>query len=352
MTSTTSSQTRVSVRLIALATVVLTLFALREARPVMLPLVTGLVIAMLAWPVQARLQRAGAPRWLALLATVLVVILVLVALIAAVGWSVASVAEEMVRRQARLAMFEQQANAIASRFGVELPRSDDGRSSELVKRIGGALYAGAGYLALAVGFAALALAELRATRLKVRQRFSDPRAERLLGISAEVAGDVRRYFAVKSLTSGIAGASTGLLAFAVGLDFAPIWALLAFLFEYVPTIGSMIAVIPPSLYAVLQFEGVAKPVAVLAAFTVMQTVLGNYVDPRIEGKLLSLSPLVVLLSIVFWAWLWGAPGSLLGVPLTVAAVAITRHFDGTRWIWSLLTEPSDDEREGDKVRSR
>jgi AI-2 transport protein TqsA len=245
------------------------------------------------------------------------------------------------RRQARLAMFEQQAGAIAARFGLELPRSEGGRSSEVVKRIGAAVYATAGYLALAVGFAALALAELRAARRKIKQRFSDPRAARLLDISAEVAGDVRRYFAVKSLPSGIAGAATGLLALAVGLDFAPIWAFLAFLFEYVPTIGSMVAVIPPSLYAVLQFEGVAKPLGVLAAFTVMQLVLGNYVDPRIEGKLLSLSPLIVLLSIVFWAWLWGAPGSLLGVPLTVATVAIVRHFGGTRWIWSLLTEPHD-----------
>jgi AI-2 transport protein TqsA len=351
MTSTTSSRTRISVRLIALTAAILAMFALRETRPVMLPLVTGLVIATLAWPVQHRLERAGAPHWLALLATVLVVVLVLVALLGAIGWSAASVGEQMMRRQARLAMFEQQASAIAARFGLELPRPAGGRSADIVKRIGGALYAAAGYLALAVGFAALALAELRITRRKIAQRFSDPRAKRLLGISAEVAGDVRRYFAVKSLTSGITGLSTGLLALAVGLDFAPIWAFLAFLFEYVPTIGSMIAVVPPSLYAVLQFDGVGKPLGVLAAFTVMQLILGNYVDPRIEGKLLSLSPLVVLLSIVFWAWLWGAPGSLLGVPLTVAAVAIARHFDGTKWIWSLLTEPHDGDRDHEE-RSR
>ena len=350
MTTTTTSS-RVSVRLIALATVLAALFMLREARPVMLPLVTGLVIAMLAWPVQHRLERAGAPHWLALLTTVLVVILVLLALLAALGWSAVSVGEQMMRRQARLAAFEQQASALASRVGLELPRAGGGQSSDLAKRIATYLYTGAGYLALAVGFAALALAELRATRRKVRQRFSDPRAERLLGISAEVAADVRRYFAVKSLTSGIAGASTGLLALVVGLDFAPIWAFAAFLLEYVPTIGSLAAVVPPSLYALLQFEGLAKPMGILAAFTVMQVVLGNYVDPRIEGKLLSLSPLIVLFSIVFWAWLWGAPGSLLGVPLTVAAVAITRHFDGTKWIWSLLTEPSEDESDSEE-RSR
>src|ERR671914_903831 len=135
MTSTTTSRARLSVRLIALATVILAMFALREARPVMLPLVTGLVIAMLAWPVQHRLERTGAPRWADLIATVLVVILLLLALLAAIGWSAASVGEQMMQRRERLAMFEQQASAIASRFGVELPRAG-GQSSQLVKRMG------------------------------------------------------------------------------------------------------------------------------------------------------------------------------------------------------------------------
>lgn len=335
-----SAQGSATLRLIAVIAVILTLFALRETRAVTLPLVTGLMIAVLAWPLRQRLERI-IPHPLALLVTILVVVIVLAALLAAIGWSAASVGEEMVRRQARLTAIEQQARAVAARFGVALPPRS-GPDSTFVKRIGVTLYTGIGYLALAIGFGALALAELRATRRKIQDRFSDARAERLLDISSEVASDVRRYFAVKSLTSGIAGASTGILAFAVGLDFAPVWAFLAFLFEYVPTIGSVLAVVPPGLYAFLQFDGLAKPAAVLAALTVMQLVLGNYVDPRIEGKLLSLSPVVVLLSIILWAWLWGAPGSLLGVPLTVATVAIMRHFDGTRWIWVLLTAPSDD----------
>jgi len=332
---------RANVRLIAILAVIATLFALKETRPVSLPLVTGVMIAVLVWPVKHRLERR-IPGGLALLATVLLVVVVLAAVLGALGWSAASVGEEMLRRRERLTALEQQARAAASRFGVQLPEGG-GPDSTFLKRVGTGFYTLLGYLSLAVGFAALALAELRETRGKIRDRFADARAERLLGISAEVAADVRRYFAVKSLTSGIAGVSTGVVAFAVGLDFAPVWAFLAFLLEYVPTIGSLLAVVPPALYAFLQFEGFAKPAAILAALTVMQLVLGNYVDPRIEGKLLAISPLVVLLSIVFWAWLWGAPGSLLGVPLTVAAAAVTRHFDGTRWIWALLTEPKDDE---------
>ena len=117
-----------------------------------------------------------------------------------------------------------------------------------------------------------------------------------------------------------------------------------------PTIGSVLAVVPPVAYAFVQFDNLARPLAALGVLTVAQLFLGNYVDPRIEGRLLSLSPLVVLLAIVFWAWMWGAPGSLLGVPIVVAVTVVARHFDSTRWIWAILTEPHDDERGDDHRR--
>jgi predicted PurR-regulated permease PerM len=205
------------------------------------------------------------------------------------------------------------------------------------------VYSTLGYLALAVGFAALTLAELRDARHRVQLRFERAQAERLLGISAEVAASIRRYFKVKSITSGIAGVSTGLLSLLFGIKFAAVWALLAFLFEYVPTIGSILAVVPPVAYAFIQFDGVAKPFAALGVFTIVQLFLGNYVDPRIEGRLLSISPLVVLVAIVFWAWLWGAPGSLLGIPIVVVITTVARHFARTRWVWAILTEPDESE---------
>jgi predicted PurR-regulated permease PerM len=143
--------------------------------------------------------------------------------------------------------------------------------------------------------------------------------------------------------------ATLLLTLAFGLDLWMLWGLLAFLLEFVPTIGSVLAVIPPALYAAVQFDGLARPLGLTLALTVMQLFLGNYVDPKIEGRMLSLSPFVVLASIVLWAWVWGAAGALLGVPLTIAVTTIARHFDGTRWLWALLTTPQHepDEEAGD-----
>ncbi len=359
-------------RAVGLIAVVLSIAALRAARPVLLPVVTGIMFAALGWPMLHWLQHRIA-RPLALLLTILAIAVSLLAILGAVGWSTVSVAADLRERSDRLEALHQRASATAARFGLELPSlggqspgsesrtgatgqgasgadSTSGAAkasgpSSMASRIGVSLYETLGYLALAVGFAALILAELRDARERIRLRFPPDTARKMIGVSSEVAQAMRRYVKVKTVTSAIAGVATGVLSLLFGIQLAAVWALLAFLFEFVPTIGSILAVVPPVLYAFVQFEGFAKPLAALAVFTVVQLFLGNYVDPRIEGRLLSISPLVVLVAIVAGAWLWGAPGSLLGVPIIVAVTVITRHFDSTRWVWAILTEPNGDERD-------
>ena len=361
-------------RLIGVATVLLAIVLLRMTRTVMLPIVAGLVIAGMARPMHRWLERVVRRR-AALLMTVLAVVLIFLSLFALLGWSGTRVGEEILERRGRLEALHRQASAAASRFGVQLPdfpgiaregtpaprggsQADAGRvgasgagagggANGVAMRLGRTLFSGMAGIGLTIGFMALALAEVRDARDRIRRRFAPDRAERIITISHEVATSVQRYLMVKSLTSALTGAATLVLALAFGLDLAFVWGLLAFLLEYVPTIGSVLAVIPPALYAAVQFDGLARPIALTVSLTVMQLFLGNYVDPKIEGRMLALSPFVVLASIVFWAWLWGAPGALLGVPLTIAVTTVARHFDATRWIWAILTEPRKD---GDEAR--
>lgn len=362
-------------RLIGVATVLLAIVLLRMTRTVMLPIVAGLVIAGMARPLHRWLERVIRRR-AALLVTVLAVVLIFLSLFALLGWSGTRVGEEILERRGRLEALHRQASAAAARFGVQLPdfpgivgagtpdpkgdnQADAGRVGDtgagagggangVAMRLGRTLFSGMAGLGLTIGFMALALAEVRDARDRIRRRFAPERAERIITISHEVATSVQRYLMVKSLTSALTGAATLVLTLAFGLDLAFVWGLLAFLLEYVPTIGSVLAVIPPALYAAVQFDGLARPIALTVSLTVMQLFLGNYVDPKIEGRMLALSPFVVLASIVFWAWLWGAPGALLGVPLTIAVTTVARHFDATRWIWAILTEPRKD---GDEARA-
>jgi AI-2 transport protein TqsA len=349
-------------RLLAAVAAVLMLFALRATQSVTMPLALGLSFAVLVWPLQRWVERRTA-RWVGLLAAILALVLAIGAIFALLGWSANALVDRSRQYQPRITVLRQQAAALGARFGIEVPgaRSDapdgareiegaakqDTGQSGFAQRVGAALYESLADLGLALGFAALALAEVHAVRKRIRSRLAPDTAEKLLSVATEVTDAVRRYFVVKSATSAITGVATALFTFAVGLDLAAVWGMLAFLLEYVPSIGSLIAVIPPSIFALLQFEGFTKPLLVAGGLGALQLVLGNFVDPKIEGSYMSVSPLVVLFSIVFWAWVWGPFGALLGVPLTVALTIVAKHFEGTRWAWALLTERERGERRAD-----
>src|SRR5690606_25425268 len=164
-----------------------------------------------------------------------------------------------------------------------------------------------------------------------------PQARRLFDTFGEIAEQWRIYVLAKTATSLLTGVVTAVFCLIVGLDLALVWGFIAFLFEYVPTIGSTLAVFPPALFAVMQFGFGAEAIAIAGGIALLQIIMGNFVDPRIEARFVTLSPVVVLFAIVFWGWLWGAIGALLGVPLTAAVLIGCRHFEGTRWIAEIFT---------------
>ena len=151
----------------------------------------------------------------------------------------------------------------------------------------------------------------------------------------EVAAKVQRYLALKTLISLATGVLISLWTHFLGLDFPLLWGLIAFILNYVPSIGSIIAAVPAVLLAILQLGGIGA-LWVALGFVVTNLVLGNIVEPRLMGRTLGLSPLVVFLSLLFWGWLWGPAGMLLSVPLTVIAKILLESSEGGRPIAVLL----------------
>lgn len=328
-------------RLLAVVVLFLAAVALRHSRPVTLPLVGGMFIVMLAWPLQTRLERR-VPRPLAYTLTFLAVLVVLAAFITVLLWASRLVVEHLTNVQPRLEFIAAQGSDWLRRHGLpplSVMAGGAGGGSTLAtfaERAGRSLYESLTLLALTLGFALLGLVEVHSARERVLRRV--PNGATLVTLVERVAGTLRRYVVVKTATSAITGLASTLLALALGLDLAFVWGLIAFLFEYVPTVGSTLAVIPPSLYAVVQFESLPRVLGVIGAFTALQLFFGNFVDPKIEGRVMAISPVVVLLSITLWAWIWGAPGALLGVPLTLVILIVFRHFERTRWVAALLSD--------------
>ena len=167
----------------------------------------------------------------------------------------------------------------------------------------------------------------------------DPRkAARIRRILGRIDADVRAYVRVKTLLSVATGGVSYAVMIAVGVDLAAFWAVLIFLLNYIPTIGSILGIVFPALLTLVQFEDPLTPFLVVAGLLgATQVVLGNVVEPRMMGRTLSISPLVILISLALWGSVWGTIGMFLSVPITVIAMIVMAQFETTRPVAVLLS---------------
>ena len=124
----------------------------------------------------------------------------------------------------------------------------------------------------------------------------------------------------------------------IDLDFAAFWALLVFILNYIPTIGSIVATALPGLLALVQFVEWTPVIVLVVGITIIQQGMGNFVEPNLMGMTLNLSPLVVVMSLILWGLIWGVVGMFLCVPITVIIVIILANFPGTQWVAILLSQ--------------
>jgi AI-2 transport protein TqsA len=164
------------------------------------------------------------------------------------------------------------------------------------------------------------------------------RPEKALSIIGQVDRSLSQYVTLKTMVSLLTGALSFIALQIIGVDFAFFWAFLIFLLNYIPTIGSLIATIFPTLVAALQFASIGPALWVLASVGAIQVLVGNVLEPRLMGNSLNVSSLVVILSLAFWGSIWGVLGMILSVPITVMMVIIMAQFERTRWVAVMLSD--------------
>lgn len=174
---------------------------------------------------------------------------------------------------------------------------------------------------------------------KLSALIPDPQQEkRVLRIVTQIKADIQKYISIKFLASATTGILSYLLLNALDINFAVIWALLIFLLNFIPTIGSIVATLFPSLMALAQSnDGFGLFFAVLFGIASLQILIGNIIEPRITGKSLNLSPVVILFNLALWGAIWGIPGMFLCVPLLIITTIVLAHFPRTRPIAILLS---------------
>lgn len=328
-------------RLLAVTTVALVLAFLKWSHAATMPLAFAVFLIALLWPLQEKLARRM-PRWASLVLTVLVLLLALGVFIGALVWSADLMADRLPQYSGKLRQVYAQAQGALGSYGLSLPGGGGSETGgEVGKLLLKAAYESVSLILLILALTILGLIEVSTFRAKAEGAFRQARhGQDLVASVRAITEKFQRYLWARTVAAVLQGVTVALLSWLLGLDLALVWGLLAFLLNYIPTIGSVLAVIPPTLFALVQFDGIGRALGVLAAMSVLQLVMGNYLDPLIQGKLLKLSPVVVLVSIVFWGWVWGIPGALLGVPIMVGVVIACDHYPATRWIARfLVAEP-------------
>lgn len=165
-----------------------------------------------------------------------------------------------------------------------------------------------------------------------------PEFDSVNSILQKVDKSIGRYLSIKTIVSLITGVLSYIALLFIGIDAPIFWAFLIFIMNFIPTIGSLIATLFPAVFAILQFGDIVPGLWTLAAVGGIQVVVGNFLDPKLTGDSLNISPLVVLLSLSFWGAIWGIMGMLLSVPITVMLIIIFAKIPSTRPIAVLLSK--------------
>ena len=208
----------------------------------------------------------------------------------------------------------------------------------LIGGVAGAVAKVAGNAGLIVIYVIFLLAEQRTFSRKIVALFPDPdRRKDVQFILSDIQKRTQTYIAVKTLLSLITAVISYAVLAAVGLDMAGFWAFVIFLLAYIPTIGSLLGVVFPALMALLQFGGGSEFLAIAVGLGAAQLVIGNVLEPRMMGKSLNLSSLVVIVSLAIWGSIWGVTGMFLSVPVTVVLMIVLAEFRQTRPIAILLS---------------
>ncbi|MFE1599709.1 AI-2E family transporter [Methylobacterium sp. ID0610] len=331
--------------LIGICAAVLIGAALSLARAVFAPVAFALFVIAIVWPFQRWLQTV-LPKIVAILITVAVTTVIITVFASLIAWGFGRVVRSVINDAARIqAIYAQMVDWLethgivlaglwAEHFNMRwlirvLP--------EVTNRMSGT----ATFLFVVLIYVILGLLEVDDVARKLRLARRQDIGPVLLAGGARTAVKLRRFMLVRTLMSALTGFLVWAFAALAGVELAVEWGVIAFVLNYIPVIGPLIATTFPTLYATAQFSSWQTGLIIFAGLNLIQFLVGSYLEPRVAGNALSISPFVILFTVFFWTFLWGITGAFIGVPIAIAVLTLCDEHPSGRWLAELVGSRDD-----------
>ncbi len=322
----------------------LAIWGLILGRTIILPFMIAIFLTFVLDPLIVLLERIKFPRGLAVFITILILFVLLYLLGLLVYSNVQTFVQQFPTYEERwVSLLEGTVNSFEELIGqeitVELWKKIDwfdaiqnmSIASNVVTGVGN-FFTFLGKMIIVMVFMAYMLMGKSNLRAKIFKAFPDGQAEQIADTIDAASEKIQKYLSTKLLVSLITGLVSYIIFISFGIDFAVFWSIVIFLFNFIPNIGSIIASLLPIIFSILQFGTFSTALWLLLALGLLQFIMGNILEPRLMGYSLNLSPMIVILALIFWGYIWGIAGMLLSVPILATSTIVFERIESLHFI--------------------
>ncbi|QTH64574.1 AI-2E family transporter [Psychrosphaera ytuae] len=330
--------------LVAFASIIIIIAGLKVAAPILVQLLMALFVAVICMPSIRWMEDHKVPRSMAVIIVLAVILAFVYAIFALVGDSINAfnankefyIEQLDGRIKSIFAWLSEQGIPVeAVNIGAAFENIDIMSMITLVLGGVGNIFSDFFIIFLSVIFI---LAEATSFPAKFANAFADAK-DKMVHVN-HILSKIRHYLAIKAATSLLTGVLASICLVIIGVDYPFLWGMLAFLLNFIPTLGSLIAAVPPVILSLIQL-GPIGVVWTAASYFAINNIVGNYLEPKLMGRMLGLSAFVVFLSLIVWGYIFGSVGMFLSVPLTMMIKIALDTSEKTRWL-GILLGPEDD----------
>lgn len=335
--------------LLGMASIFIIVWGIQSMAFIINPILLAMVITISLLPLVTWLRGRGVPGSLSLVLAILVVVAVLAVVLGLVFFSVAQLGAELstpalAENAVEVGASDLEASPTELTIDTLIQLVDQrGRQEAISNILETFVVVGAQAIAsVSVALIIFIFMLVSAVSLPQRVRSGLSLDSSVLGRASQLTSDVQRYVSVMTGINFLVGLGNTIMLWIIGVEYAVLWGVLAWVMGYIPTIGFWIALIPPVLLAWATL-GTQQAVIVFVGYVLINGSVQNFIQPRMMGQSLQISPLIVLISLFFWGGLLGAIGAILSVPLTLMVLTVLDSFDATRWLVRMVRFQDQDE---------